>query len=110
MAHHAARVPRLLLQKDRLDPGLVENVDETGPTDGGAAAIGPSHQVGEGRRQRLRFGVRLPAERAAGVFLLFFLRIRRPPRSTLFPYTTLFRSVLIASRGQLVRVPRRILR
>src|SRR5438067_10614104 len=23
----------------------------------------------------------------------FFLRIRRPPRSTLFPYTTLFRSV-----------------
>src|SRR5215204_4258847 len=23
--------------------------------------------------------------------LLFFLRIRRPPRSTLFPYTTLFR-------------------
>src|SRR5215203_6996543 len=25
-------------------------------------------------------------------FLLFFLMIRRPPRSTLFPYTTLFRS------------------
>src|SRR3712207_7283375 len=24
--------------------------------------------------------------------LFFFLRIRRPPRSTLFPYTTLFRS------------------
>src|SRR3990172_8443267 len=28
------------------------------------------------------------------VCLLFFLMIRRPPRSTLFPYTTLFRSVL----------------
>src|SRR2546422_6584989 len=27
-------------------------------------------------------------------FLFFFLMIRRPPRSTLFPYTTLFRSVL----------------
>src|ERR1039458_10343314 len=27
---------------------------------------------------------------------LFFLMIRRPPRSTLFPYTTLFRSVLVA--------------
>src|SRR4028119_2533961 len=27
------------------------------------------------------------------VFLFFFLMIRRPPRSTLFPYTTLFRSV-----------------
>src|SRR6266480_7579067 len=25
-------------------------------------------------------------------FFFFFLRIRRPPRSTLFPYTTLFRS------------------
>src|SRR5205809_4919323 len=28
-------------------------------------------------------------------FLFFFLMIRRPPRSTLFPYTTLFRSVRI---------------
>src|SRR5439155_19661733 len=27
------------------------------------------------------------------LFLFFFLMIRRPPRSTLFPYTTLFRSV-----------------
>src|SRR2546422_7588877 len=26
------------------------------------------------------------------VFMFFFLMIRRPPRSTLFPYTTLFRS------------------
>src|SRR2546427_12533736 len=26
--------------------------------------------------------------------LFFFLMIRRPPRSTLFPYTTLFRSLL----------------
>src|SRR3712207_7809361 len=26
------------------------------------------------------------------IILLFFLMIRRPPRSTLFPYTTLFRS------------------
>src|SRR5207249_12274068 len=28
------------------------------------------------------------------VFFFFFLMIRRPPRSTLFPYTTLFRSQL----------------
>src|SRR6266850_6832109 len=27
------------------------------------------------------------------LFSFFFLMIRRPPRSTLFPYTTLFRSV-----------------
>src|SRR5215203_3091071 len=28
---------------------------------------------------------------ACSVFFFFFLMIRRPPRSTLFPYTTLFR-------------------
>src|SRR3712207_8633635 len=28
----------------------------------------------------------------AALVLVFFLMIRRPPRSTLFPYTTLFRS------------------
>src|SRR2546429_6529692 len=27
--------------------------------------------------------------------IFFFLMIRRPPRSTLFPYTTLFRSVVV---------------
>src|SRR3712207_7089482 len=31
----------------------------------------------------------------SGVAILFFLMIRRPPRSTLFPYTTLFRSHVI---------------
>src|SRR2546430_8840166 len=44
-------------------------------------------------------------------FLFFFLMIRRPPRSTLFPYTTLFRSrngeihrdgVLRQARGRIV--------
>src|SRR5713226_1830152 len=30
-------------------------------------------------------------------FFVFFLMIRRPPRSTLFPYTTLFRSVCTCS-------------
>src|SRR5256885_10887299 len=39
------------------------------------------------------------------LFLFFFLMIRRPPRSTLFPYTTLFRSLsiprkLLAIRGE----------
>src|SRR2546429_9110860 len=29
-------------------------------------------------------------------FFFFFLMIRRPPRSTLFPYTTLFRSSRLA--------------
>src|SRR5215471_20561707 len=30
------------------------------------------------------------------LFVFFFLMIRRPPRSTLFPYTTLFRSPVVA--------------
>src|SRR3712207_5103013 len=30
--------------------------------------------------------------------MIFFLMIRRPPRSTLFPYTTLFRSRPLAKR------------
>src|SRR2546429_8860319 len=29
------------------------------------------------------------------VFIFFFLMIRRPPRSTLFPYTTLFRALIV---------------
>src|SRR3712207_8887138 len=32
--------------------------------------------------------------------LVFFLMIRRPPRSTLFPYTTLFRSGLYMIQGE----------
>src|SRR5271167_5048325 len=31
------------------------------------------------------------------LFFFFFLMIRRPPRSTLFPYTTLFRSRLASA-------------
>src|SRR3989442_7795403 len=34
------------------------------------------------------------------VFFFFFLMIRRPPRSTLFPYTTLFRSHLSGLPGR----------
>src|SRR3712207_8105258 len=41
------------------------------------------------------------------MFIFFFLMIRRPPRSTLFPYTTLFRSHLrravLADRDARVR-------
>src|SRR5688572_32104562 len=33
-------------------------------------------------------------------FFFFFLMIRRPPRSTLFPYTTLFRSTRGPSEGR----------
>src|SRR2546423_14102921 len=39
-----------------------------------------------------------------GIFF-FFLMIRRPPRSTLFPYTTLFRSLVRPPLRPGVRVP-----
>src|SRR5258708_40295281 len=41
----------------------------------------------------------LSLSRLPRFFFFFFLMIRRPPRSTLFPYTTLFRS-----RGNLRRI------
>src|SRR2546427_1207801 len=34
------------------------------------------------------------------MLFFFFLMIRRPPRSTLFPYTTLFRSAAVGPRLQ----------
>src|SRR5687768_17686845 len=34
------------------------------------------------------------------LYYFFFLMIRRPPRSTLFPYTTLFRSPYLLGEGQ----------
>src|SRR3954470_25085149 len=36
----------------------------------------------------------------ACAYLFFFLMIRRPPRSTLFPYTTLFRSAPMLYNGE----------
>src|ERR1039457_619319 len=46
---------------------------------------------GAGRKRSgwCSFGVRI-----VGLLFFFFLMIRRPPRSTLFPYTTLFRSLV----------------
>src|SRR5260221_2068498 len=46
-----------------------------------------------------------PSSPALSVFF-FFLMIRRPPRSTLFPYTTLFRSLhVIAQAGGVIHHP-----
>src|SRR3972149_11337418 len=39
-------------------------------------------------------------------FFFFFLMIRRPPRSTLFPYTTLFRSIMWLTPDLLPKVAR----
>src|SRR5258708_34749750 len=40
------------------------------------------------------------------IAIFFFLMIRRPPRSTLFPYTTLFRSISGASAPP-IAIPKR---
>src|SRR5574343_150347 len=54
------------------------------------AQVGPSHRVPPPAPSRSRApGSGAPHDTAPSVF---FLMIRRPPRSTLFPYTTLFRS------------------
>src|SRR3712207_9497244 len=39
------------------------------------------------------------------MFYFFFLMIRRPPRSTLFPYTTLFRSLQMLANLLLLSGP-----
>src|SRR5688572_31250421 len=52
------------------------------------------------------------ALRAFGLYLFFFfLMIRRPPRSTLFPYTTLFRSSesTLVERGEVAEAVERLL-
>src|SRR6516164_8188965 len=81
-------VCRLLLEKKKKDAvdHLHEEEEKTAIGDAGVEAprdAGLLHQC-----QCLALGLE------AGDFFLgifFFLMIRRPPRSTLFPYTTLFR-------------------
>src|ERR1039457_2478029 len=69
-------VCRLLLEKKRwLAPG-------------GSAPPPPAPLVRAHRRRPTARGSREPGRHGCS----FFLMIRRPPRSTLFPYTTLFRS------------------
>src|ERR1039458_4793973 len=82
-------------------------------------AVGGRARIVAGGRSACGWAVR--ANRGAGAYttlssrnivivlhhsvLSFFLMIRRPPRSTLFPYTTLFRSVLqfLDQRGDQAR-------
>ena len=43
------------------------------------------------------------------IFVVFFLMIRRPPRSTLFPYTTLFRSATVRVSSNFKRMHKNLL-
>src|ERR1022692_4109154 len=51
-----------------------------------------SHKLPHSPTDRLVRGANASSAFPALLFFFFFLMIRRPPRSTLFPYTTLFRS------------------
>src|ERR1041385_6238072 len=64
----------------------------------GAWAVAPVHDADRCLVDRRAARSRLPDP-------FFFLMIRRPPRSTLFPYTTLFRS--LPERARAAAGPRR---
>src|SRR6266576_1464676 len=78
-------VCRLLLEKKKHEPHGVRGVK------GNHGVIeGPTRQFFTGLRQRGNQALCAAPERTS-TSIIFFLMIRRPPRSTLFPYTTLFR-------------------
>src|ERR1041385_9365425 len=58
----------------------------------------------------MRAGVLKALAIASPVSVFFFLTIGRPPRSPLFPYTTLFRSLPPVSKGRRAAARRSLLR
>src|ERR1039457_3504054 len=84
-------VCRLLLEKKKKN-ALWTSPNAIGltPPRGTTARPAPATASPEGRRRGLKA---CPSIRVRSVLFFFFLMIRRPPRSTLFPYTTLFRSI-----------------
>src|SRR6476661_8626630 len=93
---HLNLVCRLLLEKKNLHPAhphaqvvplLLAHEHEPAAVGRGAGPF-VLHDAGEAQHARL-----------------FFLMIRRPPRSTLFPYTTLFRSTTAATRSRAPSTP-----
>src|ERR1039457_3452319 len=77
------------LKKTGQEPGRYAHPPAPHPCDGSSDGRrgGTSH-----RPTRASFSCTRPTWVTARRLLFFFLMIRRPPRSTLFPYTTLFRS------------------
>src|SRR5216683_7167962 len=49
--------------------------------------------------------VRVEVITGSHLIFFFFLMIRRPPKSTLFPYTTLFRSIFLLFRAEPMASP-----
>src|SRR5476649_275953 len=98
---HSDVVCRLLLEKKKLsdDQGhdALPDVAHTGEPEADPLGGG-----GEVRARRVHFR-RKHGDPAATRGCFFFLMIRRPPRSTLFPYTTLFRSCRRSCRRRTCR-------
>src|SRR5256885_1760543 len=89
-------------------------VHRGGPGRGRGGGRGEVHGIGGPTGQvRGAASQGSPGDGAGGVGgvgppVFFFLMIRRPPRSTLFPYTTLFRSPVVGHRdGESDGVPGR---
>src|ERR1022692_4131050 len=82
-------VCRLLLEKKKTNP---RRPHYSVPRTCAIARVSPADSARCGcvvpSRESARWPVFLPR---LSFFFFFFLMIRRPPRSTLFPYTTLFR-------------------
>src|SRR3954464_8393322 len=84
---HDNLVCRLLLEKKKYLRELADAIL--------AATVSPRHLAPPSARTRSplpRAGAAAGGPLASLLRGVFFLMIRRPPRSTLFPYTTLFRS------------------
>src|SRR5690349_791088 len=75
-------VCRLLLEKKKNNSSAVRS------------RVEPLHQSNSSRRAHCTGSLSASSCISASsiLFFIFFFMIRRPPRSTLFPYTTLFRS------------------
>src|SRR3954463_6808371 len=85
---HDNLVCRLLLEKKKdIERGVVETDGSPQRERGGGAHRAAPARPPRPSRAPPALLVRCNARR-----VFFFLMIRRPPRSTLFPYTTLFRS------------------
>src|SRR6476660_5283000 len=82
-------VCRLLLEKKKKEI-VIDGLDKNNEHQGSPHLVAAGGGVGRRYRLLLRF-VDRHARRDGHTYLLFFLMIRRPRRSTLFPYTTLFR-------------------
>src|SRR3954467_6589420 len=91
---HDNLVCRLLLEKKQTSAlGVMKN-----------SAGGPSHTT---TRTHFSSSTSIAAWSSARMRLFFiFLMIRRPPRSTFFPYTTLFRSAFTSPYETLIRIAR----